>query len=426
MNIKKIFKCNYRNSFISMIPLILFFYGQSFAQWENTNLPSTAKVNTLAISGSNIFAGTDGDGIFVSTDNGENWVSNSTGLQSKVIHTIFIKDTNTFAGTETGASVSTDYGLNWSTINSGLSGSGVWSFAAINSTIFAGTWNGVYRSGNNGINWNATDLSTTAPVHSIVVYDEFIFAATFAGGVFTSESNGYGWDNTSILNTYEDAGITELVPVYSLAIIDTNVIASAEDGHIYYKEYNYPAASFNVASTSLAHVKYVFCFAPRNENLFAGSSSGFISLSKDYGLSWRDINPSLTSQSVYSLALNNSYIFAGTGNGVWRLWYPSSVTNVDNSKEAPTGFVLEQNYPNPFNPVTTIKYSIPDFGANNSLVQLKVYNLIGQEVAVLVNEHQVPGIYEVKFDGSNLTSGIYIYKLQAGSFISTKKLILLK
>ena len=107
--------------------------------------------------------------------------------------------------------------------------------------------------------------------------------------------------------------------------------------------------------------------------------------------------------------------------------YPETITGVDNFQEAPKGFVLEQNYPNPFNPVTTIKYSIPNVEENNySLVQLKVYNLLGQEVATLVSEQQAPGIYESEFDGSNLASGIYIYKLQAGSFVSTKKLMLMK
>jgi hypothetical protein len=426
--IKKKLIRNCRNSFISMVSLILFFYGQSFAQWENTNLPSTARVNTLAIIDSNIFAGTFGDGIFVSTDNGENWVSVSTGLQSKFIHTIFVNDTNIFAGTETGASVSTDFGLNWSTINSGLSSLGVWSFAASNSTIFAGTWRGVYTSNNNGTNWDARGLLNTAmPIHTIIVNDEFIFAATVADGVFSSGSNGHEWDDISVLKYDDASGITELIPVYSLALIDTILIAGAGTGHIYYNNAQLNTSSFELAATFYAQAKPVRCFAIRNGNLFSGSSDGFISLSTNYGLRWDVIKPFLTHQSVYSLVLNDSYIFAGTGNGVWRLWYPNSITNVDNPKEAPAGFALEQNYPNPFNPVTTIKYSIPNIGASNySLVQLKVYNLLGQEVAALVNEHQAPGIYEVKFDGSNLTSGIYIYKLRASSFISTKKLMLLK
>jgi hypothetical protein len=96
----------------------------------------------------------------------------------------------------------------------------------------------------------------------------------------------------------------------------------------------------------------------------------------------------------------------------------------------PKEFVLYQNYPNPFNPSTTIKFTVPSViasGAKQSqLVTLKVYDILGNEIATLVNEEKQPGVYEVEFDGSLLASGMYVYKLQAGTFIQTKKMILLK
>ncbi|MCF6271504.1 MAG: T9SS type A sorting domain-containing protein [Melioribacteraceae bacterium] len=99
--------------------------------------------------------------------------------------------------------------------------------------------------------------------------------------------------------------------------------------------------------------------------------------------------------------------------------------------DLPTKFELSQNYPNPFNPTTTIKYSIPVETRRGVLpqatsVQLKIYNLLGQEVATLVNKKQTPGRYEVKFDASNLTSGVYIYRLVSEGFVNSKKFILLK
>ncbi len=90
-------------------------------------------------------------------------------------------------------------------------------------------------------------------------------------------------------------------------------------------------------------------------------------------------------------------------------------------------FNLSQNYPNPFNPSTTIKYSIPSVGTSlMKFVQLKVYDILGNTVATLVNEDKPAGSYEVKFDASQLSSGIYFYKLQAGSYIETKKMMLVK
>ena len=90
----------------------------------------------------------------------------------------------------------------------------------------------------------------------------------------------------------------------------------------------------------------------------------------------------------------------------------------------PTEFSLEQNYPNPFNPETKIKYVIAS-GAKQS-VSLKIFDVLGNEVATLVNEEKEPGIYEVEWNGKEFASGVYYYTLTAGSFVQTKKLMLLK
>jgi photosystem II stability/assembly factor-like uncharacterized protein len=96
--------------------------------------------------------------------------------------------------------------------------------------------------------------------------------------------------------------------------------------------------------------------------------------------------------------------------------------------EIPEGFSLEQNYPNPFNAVTSIKFSVPMDSRirGNDKVVLKVFDLLGREVATVVNSNLQPGKYEVTFDGSNLSSGIYFYSLSAGNFVQTKKLVLMK
>jgi hypothetical protein len=99
----------------------------------------------------------------------------------------------------------------------------------------------------------------------------------------------------------------------------------------------------------------------------------------------------------------------------------------------PKSFELYQNYPNPFNPTTTIRYQIPNVGTQPStqmagkyIVSLRMYNLLGQEIATLVNEARSAGRYEARFDASNLASGIYFYRLSAGSFTITKAMLLLK
>lgn len=98
------------------------------------------------------------------------------------------------------------------------------------------------------------------------------------------------------------------------------------------------------------------------------------------------------------------------------------ISDVEESSEIPVSYKLNQNYPNPFNPSTKIKFQIP----NSGLVTLKVYDILGNEMATLVNEQKSAGVYEINFNASALSSGIYFYKLQAGNFIETRKMILLK
>ncbi|AFH50016.1 Hypothetical protein IALB_2313 [Ignavibacterium album JCM 16511] len=102
------------------------------------------------------------------------------------------------------------------------------------------------------------------------------------------------------------------------------------------------------------------------------------------------------------------------------------VTDVENEKQIPTEFSLAQNYPNPFNPSTKIRFIIPNVGSELAQTVLKVYDILGNEVATLVNEEKPAGVYEVELDASQLSSGIYFYKLQASSFTETKKMTVLK
>jgi hypothetical protein len=99
---------------------------------------------------------------------------------------------------------------------------------------------------------------------------------------------------------------------------------------------------------------------------------------------------------------------------------PVAVNN--NNNEVPNVYRLEQNYPNPFNPTTTIRFSIPKEGN----VELRVYDLLGREIAVLVNEFKPIGSYSVDFDASAIASGVYFYSLKSADFAGTKKMALIK
>jgi len=99
-----------------------------------------------------------------------------------------------------------------------------------------------------------------------------------------------------------------------------------------------------------------------------------------------------------------------------------SVAGILDLPSSPIRFFLGQNYPDPFNPTTTVKYSI----IKSNLVVIKVFNLLGQESMTLLKEYKAPGIYEIEFDGRDLSSGIYYYTMQTDDFTDTKKFILIK
>jgi CubicO group peptidase (beta-lactamase class C family) len=109
----------------------------------------------------------------------------------------------------------------------------------------------------------------------------------------------------------------------------------------------------------------------------------------------------------------------------WIYWTDSMqvvVTGIESEEISPTEFVLEQNYPNPFNPTTTFKYSIPQ----TSKVVIKVYDILGNEIELLIDEEKTVGTYELTWNAASLPSGVYFYQLKAGEYVNTKKMILLK
>jgi hypothetical protein len=108
--------------------------------------------------------------------------------------------------------------------------------------------------------------------------------------------------------------------------------------------------------------------------------------------------------------------------GFWYVYQETTITDVEEEETIPTVFKLEQNYPNPFNPSTKIKFAVPE----KSNVLIKVYDILGSEVATLVNEEIDAGWYENNFNAVGLSSGVYLFRMEAGNYVSTKKMIMLR
>jgi hypothetical protein len=140
------------------------------------------------------------------------------------------------------------------------------------------------------------------------------------------------------------------------------------------------------------------------------------------------INSTSSNPFILTAPSAGTYVVNAGFNNPDRDWGSTSaviqVTGVDDQLIGikPESFKLFTNYPNPFNPVTKIRYSI----VSDAFTTLKVFSIIGEEVVTLISEEKTPGVYEVNFNGFKLSSGTYIVKLQAGKFVETKKMILLK
>ena len=152
------------------------------------------------------------------------------------------------------------------------------------------------------------------------------------------------------------------------------------------------------------------------------SNHAFIQHTSDGGASWTTHGTFPVYGSIYSIYfydVQNGWV---TGFDPPSIYHFTGTTSVEENNNIPIEFSLAQNYPNPFNPSTVIRYQLPVA----SQVSLKVFNVLGNEVATLVNDYKSAGSYDVDFNSTNLSSGVYFYSLTAGSFTETKKFILMK
>jgi hypothetical protein len=398
--------------------LFIFTAGTVHCDWvkvsNGTNgMPGSLQAYSIVINNGVIYTGTNGSGVYKSTDSGNNW-SSVPGMPSDgIVWSMYSNGSNMFAGYyfgNGGVYRSANYGANWS--SSGLANQFPRGFLVKDTYLFAASWsNGVFRSTNNGLNWTAFNTGLTGGGYwPIIQHGNFIFLGAQSGGVFRSSNDGASWSQVT-------NGISGL-DIYSLAVSGNRLYAGSGISGVFVSTNNgdnWSSASQNVNGA-------VYSILTSGDVILAGTNNGFYR-STNNGANWSSHGQGLTNSYVLCLAVDADYIYAGTyGGSVYRraLTEVMAVTVV--SGEVPRLFSLSQNYPNPFNPVTNIEFGIPESG----LVNLTVYDLLGREAAVLVNESLKPGKYQVDFNASLLASGIYFYTITSGDFIETRKMILTK
>ena len=363
-------------SFIILILVHIDIWGQ----WEEIHLADTSYIVQADAYNSVLGVKTSDDKTFISLDSGDSWQNVSlsdTNLNNyvdkgtnffKLFGKFYVKKNGTwyqmFAYFPFDEAILVDTTLIRIQTYGGLHGSyQVVSRGSINNYSL------INYSGNNYFQVVWTECLTDIPCHTLLFYANNIYLAS-SNGIYLSSDFGISWNQIGLKN--------EAIRILVLS----------------------------------------------NTNLIAETYNGFFK-SLDGGYNWSAINLGLDNIDDLKLCGDNLIAITKLSYQHYRIWkrpFNDVITNIKEKQVLPDKYSLSQNYPNPFNPTTKIKYDLPKSGH----VILKVYDILGRELTTLVNEEKPAGSYEVRFNGSNLSSGIYFYKIQAGDYTSVKKMVLIK
>jgi len=360
--------------------------GLTWTSLTNNGIPESALIDCFAVMGNIIVAVNirQFGGVYRSADRGENWEPSNTGLgnDSEYARTIYTYNQNFFLGvglynTVSAAIYYSNDGANWGLRNNGITGTekGTVQFASVGQNLFASvdylTGGYLYSSVDEGENWTKINPPGLGHPESMVGKSPYLIAYFYE--VYRS-STFLPFDSSWVLI---QNGLPE--EWYNSMDADlTNVYLTVEENGVY--------------------------------------------KSSNYGDNWVPMNDGLPSGAEIAVIYRGAnYLYAGTYEHNL-LRYPLNPSGISEETFLVSDFNLSQNYPNPFNPSTRISFSIP----TTTFTTIKIFDVLGNEVAELINEEKPAGNYEVNFNAEGLSSEIYFYRLQAGDFSQTRKMILLK
>ena len=425
-------------------------------QMQNSNFPSNVLVVDFSSVNSQvcwavgqIYPGgvTPYPGYIKTIDGGENWIlSTIPGIPDGFLQQIFAIDADTAYVTvyvlssqsSKGIYKTTDGGLNWNkqtAYNTSLYGPGYIHFFDSQNGVVIGDPNlETYTTSNGGLIWNPvtmptplTDELTWLGESRITAVGNTVWFSTNYR-LFKSTDKGYTW--TFLFNEQQYFG---WLPSIAFQDNQTGIYALKIFGfgtnHIYKKTTD-GGTTWSILSNSVLDN-----LAPSCIQHIPGTNSVYVAVggrtptmrgtavTYDAGESWTLID----TVGVFLINFVNDQLGWGsqyTTNVVYKYVGPRIISSVEEEVVdlVPTGYSLSQNYPNPFNPITTFRYSIP----TQSKVVIKVYDILGNEIATIMDEEKSVGTYELTWNAASLPSGIYFYQLKAGDYSNTKKMILLK
>lgn len=389
---------------------------------------STLNVVSMASYSNRIYSATSTGGVFMSSDGGDSWTYfNYNGSMSSLrINRLFNNNGSSpvlYACTDGGLFVSRLGSSNWANLTqSGLAANKqVTCFASSSQTdanLIIGTrGNGIYKSNISGTSWvSLSEGLTNLYINDIITFTngsaEVIMAGT-ADGVFVSTDLGITWKKKVNGLTGNSLRITSFI------YLENSVLISTQNGV-------FRSMDLGDTWTPIINSGYYSSFCSSGQQspypLYIIGSDVYYTFDL---LNWNFVSIQGINSQCVSGVFNSQFVYLGTdGNGVYRKQKSliSSVENGNSINLTPSNYGLEQNYPNPFNPSTFINYFLPEPG----IVRLSVFDVMGSEVATLVNEFRSAGTHRVRFNAGDLPSGVYIYRLETKGFSASKKLLLIK
>ena len=395
--------------------LSLFLFAESaHSQWTSqTSGTSVILYSIDFVTTSTGYACGSAGTILKTTDGGANWVAQVSGTQEALYA---IDAFGIAAGYHGTIRRTTDNGNTWLNSNIGTVNYNAVYFLDYNTGYIAGAMGTILKTTNHGASFTTLNTGVTSELYSIdsKPLDANTLVASGDNSTLIKSTNG-GSSWVQLLSGTERYSSVSYTSNDLIIICDNNgrLIRSSNGG-----------SNWQFIQSGTTHPLFTIKMV-NSVYGFAGGQNGTIQKTFNGGLNWYGLNSGTVQDinRIYAFDILRLYasgtlgLILHTTNGGGD---PIGIEPANN--EIPKEYSLSQNYPNPFNPSTHFTIKIADFG----LVQLKVFDVMGREAAVIVNEMLQPGTYEVEFDAAKLPSGTYFYRITAGKYTESKKMILIK
>jgi photosystem II stability/assembly factor-like uncharacterized protein len=399
--------------------------------WKRQQSPVNSTLRSLSFSDSLTGWAAGEDGIIIhTTDGGNNWEIQNSTVQTFITDIFFINNKIGWATTikdifpfNTVILKTNDGGVSWAAENFQDT------TALMRTIFFSDSLNGfiggsyIAYTSDGGNSWAKADVDSNT-VSNFPVYEFNFYNKQYGyacGGRL--DVSGVVWRTTNYGLNWNAQGISadEIFDTFIFDSLNAIILSGDPEGLYAIAKIKTTDGGINWNSENLLFygLSFKIDFRTYNEGW---SASGYKFLfTSDRGETWNEVETP-DSSIVYDLQFLDARHGYAVGESGVILKLDPSLVDVEPETSTPTEFILYQNYPNPFNPTSKIKFRISDRG----FVNLKVFDILGNEVATLVNEEKTAGEYEVEFNAKGLSNGIYFYKMQAGNFAETKKLVLMK